>query len=97
MRAMQPITDEFFPGASLRLRNLRFVMRKNIVHPAAMNIELLPEQLGRHGTALDMPARPARSPRALPLYGAVRFIPRFPKCEIADVFLLVLVAFHPAR
>ena len=38
---MQPVAHELFPAAAFRLRDLRFVMRENVVHPAAMNVELL--------------------------------------------------------
>src|SRR5882724_7311938 len=96
VRAMEPAAHKLFPRASFRLRDLCFVMRENIVHPAAMNIELIAEQLRRHRAALDMPARPAVAPRTTPFYRAVCFIPRFPEREIADVFLVVLVALHPA-
>ena len=71
-------------------------MRKNIIHAAAMNIQLGAQQLRRHRAALDMPARPPLAPRAFPFYIAIRFIPRFPKREIGDVLLVVLIALHPA-
>src|SRR4029079_6730466 len=92
VRAMQPVTDELFARASLPLRYLHFVMRENVVHAAAMNIELFAQELRRHRAALDMPARPARSPRTLPFHCAVGLVPRFPEREVADVLLLVLVA-----
>src|SRR5438270_12325068 len=96
VRAVHPIPDEFFPRASFRLRDLCFVVRENIIHAAAMNIELIAEQLRRHRAALDVPARPPVPPRAFPFHRAIRFIPRFPKREIADVLLVVLIALHPA-
>ena len=37
---MQPVTNKGFPAAAFRLRDLRFVMRENIVHAAAMNVDL---------------------------------------------------------
>ena len=42
MRAMQPVTDEFFFGDAFALRDFRFVMRENIIDAAAMDIELIP-------------------------------------------------------
>src|SRR5450432_2931526 len=97
MCAMQPVADELLPAAAFRLRDLRLVMRKDVVHPAAMNVELFAEQSGRHRAALDVPARAPTPPRALPPNGAILFVPRLPKREIADVLLVVLVALHPAR
>jgi hypothetical protein len=96
VRAMQPVADELLPRASFRLCDLRFVMRKNVVHPAAVNIELLTEKLRRHRAALDVPSRPPWSPRTLPFYRPIFFIPRLPEREIADVLLLILIIFHPA-
>ena len=61
-----------------------------------MNVELLTEECRRHRAALDVPARPAPPPRTLPTDLAIFFVPRFPEREIADVFLVVFVAFHPA-
>ena len=40
---MQPIANKFFPGAAFALRNLRLVMGKNIINPAAVNIDLIAE------------------------------------------------------
>src|ERR1043166_4784128 len=91
MRAVQPIAHELFPGHAFALRDLRFVVRKNVVHAAAMNVDLIAEQRGRHRAALDVPARPARAPWTFPANFAVLFIPRFPEREIADVLLVVLI------
>ena len=43
-----------------------------------------------------MPAGTAATPRTFPADVAVFFVPRFPKCEIANVFLVILIVFHPA-
>ena len=40
MRAMQPVAHEFFPRDALSLRDLRFVMRENVIDTAAVNIDL---------------------------------------------------------
>src|SRR2546423_7801899 len=96
MRAMRPVANELFPAATFRLRDLRFMMRKDIVHAAAMKIDLFVEERGRHRAALDMPARPAASPGTFPPDVAILFVPRFPEREIADVFLVVLIALDAA-
>ena len=41
MRAMQPVTDEFFAGDAFALRDLRFVMRENVIDATAMNVDLI--------------------------------------------------------
>ena len=87
MRAVQPVAHEFFPVHAFALRDLRFVMRKNIVDAAAVNIDLLAEERGCHRTALDVPAGPARDPMDFPSHFAVLFIPRFPKREITRCVL----------
>ncbi len=94
---MQPVAHKFFPGAAFALRDLRLVMRENIVHAAAVDIDLRSEQRRRHRAALDVPARPARSPRRFPAHVAIGLVPRFPEREVADVFLLVLVVAACAR
>src|SRR6266513_5831510 len=94
MRAVQPVTDEFLSGHAFALRDLRFVMRENIIDAASMNIDLVAEQRRRHRAAFDVPAGPAWSPWRIPLHIAVFFIPRFPECEIPDVFLVVFVVLH---
>src|SRR5207244_3621092 len=41
MRTMQPIADEFFSGHAFALCNLSFVVRKNVIDAAAMDINLI--------------------------------------------------------
>src|SRR6266404_6516820 len=96
MRAMQPVVHELFSGHAFALRDLRFVVRKNVVHPAAMDVDLIAQNRSRHRAALDMPAWTARAPWRIPFYVAIVFVPRLPECEIADVFLVILVVFDPA-
>ncbi len=79
-------------GHALALRDLRLVVGKNVVLAAAMDIHLRPEDAGGHGAALDVPRRDDRDPRAFPQDVAIRLVPRLPKREIADLFLLVFVA-----
>ena len=43
MRTMQPVTDEFLSSDAFALCDLCFVMRKNVIHTAAMNIDLIAE------------------------------------------------------
>src|ERR1700731_3142420 len=96
MRAMEPHPHEFFAGHAFALRDLRFVMRENVVHATAVDIDLIAEQGSRHRAALDVPARTSRPPWRIPFHIAVFFVPCFPEREIADVFLVVLVMFDAA-
>src|SRR5947207_11900982 len=66
MGAVRPYAHEFFAGDAFALRDLGFVMRENIVSPAAMNIYLFTEQRRRHCAALDVPAGPPGSPGRIP-------------------------------
>src|SRR5207247_5310825 len=43
MRAVQPVADEFFSSNAFALRNLRFVMWKNVIKAATMNIDFIAE------------------------------------------------------
>src|SRR5262249_20900791 len=94
MRAMQPVADEFLSRHAFTLGDFRFMVRKNVIDSAAMNIDLVAEQCCRHRAALDVPAGPAWSPWRIPLHIAVFFVPCLPEREIPDVFLVVFVVFH---
>src|SRR5207237_6971492 len=94
MSAVQPIADKLFAGYAFALRDLGFVMRENIVHAAAVDVDLIAKQRGRHCAALDVPAGPPRSPWRIPFHIAIFFVPCFPQREVADVFLAVLVWLH---
>src|SRR5438105_15539575 len=69
-------------------------MWASIVAPAAWNVGLLAQPLCRHRAALDVPAGTPTPPWRIPPNVAIRFVPRFPKRKIANVFLLVLIAAH---
>ena len=93
---MQPIAHEFLAGHTFALRDLRFMMRENVVHPAAVNVDLIAEQRGGHCATFDVPARAAATPRTFPADVAIFFIPRFPKREIANVLFVVFVVLYAA-
>ena len=99
MRAMQPVAHKLFPGAAFGLRDLRFVMRENIVvHAAAVNIELLAENLV--AIALHSICQPGR-PRPHGLSqrtGPSASSHAFQSAKSPDVFLVsILVVLHPGR
>ena len=96
MRAVQPVTDEFLSRHAFALGDLRFVMRKNVIDATAVDVDLIAQQRHGHRAALDMPTWAALSPRRIPFYVAVYFVPSFPQREIADVFLVVFVMLHAA-
>src|SRR5437762_8715613 len=91
MRTMQPVADEFLPCHTFALCNLSFVVRKNVIDAAAMDIDLVAEYCRRHRAAFDMPAWTTRAPWRVPFHIAIFFVPRFPKREVADVFLIVFL------
>src|SRR3954463_3109889 len=51
---------------ALALRQLVFMVREDQIDSAAVDVETLAEMRLAHRRALDMPARPAASPGALP-------------------------------
>src|SRR5689334_547899 len=63
---VQPVTRQWPPGRRFGLCDLVFVMRKNQIPPAAMDVERLPQIFRAHGRALDMPARTSGAPRTFP-------------------------------
>ena len=94
---MHPQPDEWHVCHAFRLRNLRLMMRKNVVLAATMDVDLRTQKCRRHGAALDMPTRAPAPPWAFPPHVAVFLIPGFPQCKIAGLFLLVFVAAHAIR
>src|SRR5207253_10741884 len=94
MRTVQPHPHKLFSGHAFALRYLRFVVRKDLVYTAAMDVDLIAEERGRHRAALDVPAGTSWSPWRIPFYIAIFFVPRLPQCEVADVFFVVLVKLH---
>src|ERR1700686_1021394 len=96
MGTVQPVTHEFLAGAAFALCDLCFVMRENVVDAAAVNVDLIAEQCRCHRAALDMPTGTAAAPWTLPADIAILFVPCFPKCEVANVFLVVFVVFYAA-
>src|SRR5439155_14710931 len=57
------------------------------VESAAVDVQRLPQEAHAHRRALDVPARPSRSPRAVPL--RLARLGAFPQGEVARVALLV--------
>ena len=57
---MHPIARERLTGSRFRLRNLVFVMRKDQVLAAKMDIQRVAEILHRHSGAFNVPARAPR-------------------------------------
>jgi hypothetical protein len=90
---VHPIAGKCLAAEGFGLCNLILVMRKNEVGPSGVNVEGLAQVLGSHHRTLDVPARPARTyfafPERLPGLGGL------PQDKIADVGLLVFVAFDP--
>src|SRR5438132_1363895 len=71
MRAVQPRPHKLFSGHAFALRDLRFVVRKDIVYTAAMDVDLIAEERGRHRAALDVPAGTSWSPWRIPFHIAI--------------------------
>ena len=69
-----------------RLRPLVLVMWEDEIEAAAVDPELRPQVLRRHRGALDVPARPAATPRRVPRRVLARLV-RFPEREVARVLL----------
>ena len=85
---VQPIMDEFFTRRALGLRNFIFVVRENEIAAAAVEIKRVAQIMPRHRRALDVPARPPRSPRTVPRRFS-RFR-RFPHGKVAGIPFLVI-------
>ncbi len=83
---VHPVLHEgFLAGKCFRLGDLVFVMGKDDVLAAAVDVNPVAEELAGHGAALDVPARPAFSPGAVP--GRLAGLRLFPEDEVHRVFL----------
>ena len=90
------------PGVGAALGDLVLVMREDQVHPAGVDVQdvrppLLPDQLQRHGRALDVPARAPPPERRVPrrTHGLILRPRRLPEHEVPGVLLGVLVRADP--
>ena len=90
MLAVYPEADEWFPRDGLALSNFVFVMGKNVVHAAAMDVERFTKLLHRHRGAFNVPPRPAGTEWRLPVWFLL-VLRRFPQNKVARLFLLVFV------
>ena len=72
---MKPEANKLLSGLRLRLRNFIFMVRKNQVFAASVQVEAFAELLHGHDRALNVPARAAGADAALPkcLVGFGRF------------------------
>ncbi len=91
-RVVHPVAHVIAAMGAAALGNLVFVVRENQVAATAVDIDGLAKVGPDHGGALQVPARPAAPPGAVP----ARFIGRrgFPQHEIPGM-ALVIGHFHP--
>ena len=89
---MKPEVGEHFSGQGLGLCDFIFVMRKDEILAAGVQIESFAQFLHRHGGTFDMPSRPPLPDRTLP--ERLAFFGRLPQREVAGVVFFVLVHIH---
>src|SRR3989344_5355581 len=95
MLVMEPIARKRLAGGALALRNLIGVMGEYQVNAAGVDIKRMPQVFHRHGTALNMPARPSLSKLGLPEYDAVFPAPCLPQGKVTGLFFLVFILLDP--
>src|SRR5512137_1602544 len=88
---MQPVVHEGFSGGTGGLSNLVFVMGKDQVFAATMDVERGTQILHAHGRAFDMPARAALAKLRIPVDFAIVLFIGFPQGEVASVLALVFI------
>ena len=94
VRRMQPEPAERFAGGRFALGDFIFMVREDQVHAAGVDIQRLTQVFHAQRRAFDMPARPARPPRAIP--GRLIFLRRLPQREVLHLFPLILIGIHAA-
>ncbi len=85
---VNPIVCRNLASSRLGLGNFVFMMGKNQVLTASMNIKRLPQIAPAHGGAFDVPARSSLSPWTFPERFA--FLALFPKDKIQRISFLVV-------
>src|SRR5262249_42239460 len=90
MLAMNPKANEGPPGHGLALRDFIFMMRKDVVDAAAMDVERVAEILHRHGGTFDMPTGTSLAERRGPSR-LFQLLGGLPQGEVARLLFLVLV------
>src|SRR5208283_5117759 len=88
---MEPVMNKGLAGIRFALGDFILMMGEDQILAAAMNVERLTQMLEPHGGALDMPARPTRSPRAFP--SRLSRFGSFPQCKVKRV-VLALIDIH---
>ena len=90
---MEPEARERLAGEGLGLGNFVFVMRKDKVFAAGVQVEAFPQHFHGHDGALDMPARAAGADDRVP--GSLAGLGRLPQSEVAGAVFVVFVEIHP--
>src|SRR6266851_10475303 len=96
MLSVYPVVGERLAGEGLALRDLVFVMWKDIIDAARMQVEMRAQILHRHGAALDMPAGEAASPGTVPRHFAA-WLAHLPQRKIFGVAPVRCYAFAHTR
>ena len=86
---VHPVMAEGAAVGALRLCNLVFVMGEDQVLAACMQVDGLAQVLTGHGAALNVPARTALAPGAVP--GRLARLGGFPDSKICGVFFQVVI------
>src|SRR6185312_3070263 len=86
---MQPKAREGLSRNGFGLRDLIFVMRKNQIDSARVNVDGFAQVLERHRRTFDMPARTSRTNGSLPRHLAV--LRSLPQREIPRVRLFIFI------
>ena len=95
---MEPVVTPLVSQIRLTLRDLIGVMRKDIVHSTAVNIQIFAQMLHADAGALNMPARIANTPWTVPFQLLILELrlgkPENKVCLIALVLILLNVITH---
>ena len=83
---MEPVTAPLVSQIALGLCDLVGVMRKNIVHAAAVDIHIFTQMLDADAGTLDMPSRVSHAPRTIPFE---RLILEFGLCKPQNEIIFV--------
>ena len=88
---VEPMRREAPAARALALRDLVFVVGKNEIHPAGVQVKGIAEVFADHRRALEVPAGAALPPRGFPEVLAILIAARLPEDEVGNTIFLVLI------
>ena len=77
------------------LGQLVLMVGEYVIHPAAVNVQLLSQEMGGHDGAFDVPTRPPLAPGGRPAAVPIAGLVALPEGKVPGLLLGIIVSSHP--